>query len=724
MLLRIDAFPHDFFPIAGRKLKSPSPVLYAGPNTVRDGILVKVGRKDGDVVFSDKSVSREHLHLTMVSKKESFDVVLKDMSRFGNFIVKEDNSRGFTTNSDDSETGEDETINGGEPFRAGFNVLSEVTKQHVKNSNHATLKRIELGVPVKIHEMLQENGRVIVQCGQNGSTIVISRVPLQIVFSRLDKTIQNDLMIRLPLIGATTVTFFDSATTHLVAKDRITNAKNLAAWLSETPIVTSNFIQALLDRKNPSDPMPIESDYVPLGDTSNFWNTKPNPKLWGHLTLISLLRDEMESICRAAGAKVVPIYMASGKEAIQLIRDSNCNGAFFVYTAASKYADQISELKRMKVSYVIQTTIASCASNQIPLTDVEGDILGTLVDPDFSPYPSNKLYSRSVEDQPLLHIAPSHHMKSTSMSPEPKKAINNPDEENELDEEGPVKEKSLPCRSQRRRQANVYTQEEETEAPTQSKWRSTRNEIQPEMESSHCDGADIILQQRSADSSKCRSQQGHLQKVQDVASRGTQHKRKQSEEEFDESRQQPNKRERSESVELSFNEDEVRSNGGIKYMRSPQNTPDKEVQKKLLGKDEAGWFTAASSDKKRNAYATTQQQLMGTFDEGHTVRPSAPTHVVKGLIIGKRTNPGAQATQINGAKNFKKFRKNFVTTGKLLTRIHLRSVLPKETEYQRKMDKENHQLQEEQRKADAFFSESGGSIRGHFRPKMVRSRLS
>lgn len=721
MLLRIESFPHDFVLKDGEKIESPSPVLFAGPNTVRDGILIKVGRLDGDVVFSDKSVSREHFHLKLVSEKESFHVFLKDMSMFGSFIVKEDNSRSSTNTCDDSETGEDETVNEGEPSRASFNVLSKVTTQLVKNSNQATLKRVEPNSPVKINTLLHENGRVIVQCGQNGSTIVISRVPLNVVFSRLDKVIKDNLMIQLPLIGAQTVNFFDTTTTHLVAKDRICNAKNLVAWLSETPTVTSDFMTALLDRKHPSDPMPEESDYVPLGDTSDFWNTKPNPKLWAHLTLISLSQDEMESICRAAGAKIVPIYMAYGKEAIQRMRDSNCDGAFFVYSPASKYAKQIAELKRMKVTHVIQQTIASCALNQLPLTNLEGDALGTPVDPVITPNDSNKSKSQAVEDRPLLCVAPNH-LKSNSKSPKLKKAINDHDEE--YDVEDSVKEKSLPCRSQMHRHATIHTQKEKTEVPIQFKRHFANDEIQPDMESSQCDKSDNTLQQCRVESSKSQSQRKCSQQGRDVVSCHIQRTRQQSGEEFDEPCQQPKKRGHSESAESSFNKDEDPSRSGIKRSRHCHDTPVEKSKKKLLSKDEAGWFTAAPSGKKRSACLSTQLQLGGTLDEGQKVRPSAATHVMKGLIIGQQIGPGAQSTQIHGARNFKMFRKNIVNGGNLSARIQLRSVLPKETELQRRMNNNDRQLQEEQRKADALFSDRGGSIRGHFRQKEMRSRMS
>jgi hypothetical protein len=159
-------------------------------------------------------------------------------------------------------------------------------------------------------------------------------------------------------------------------------------------------------------------------------------------------------------------------------------------------------------------------------------------------------------------------------------------------------------------------------------------------------------------------------------------------------------------------------------IRQEQDEDNSTGRKKLKDKDIKGWFTVAPHGNKRKAYVVTETELQYTLAEGQKLLPCAPTETVKGLVVYKRVAPSPQITRHSGVKNFKAFRKNSVIHGKPLTWIHLRSVLPKETELQRVMNEEDRIRQEEQRKADELFADRSGNIRGHFKPKSKRSRMS
>jgi hypothetical protein len=735
MLLSIEAYPAEYVPPTGNKLKCPNPALFVSPNTAKEGILISVGRKDGDVVFPDKSVSREHLHLTLVSESDIFAFKLVDKSKFGNFVVMEDNKQSASKNDDDSETGDDDTDNEGEPSQTGYNVLSEVTKRLVKDSSRAYLKKID--APFLLNELLQMNGRVIVQCGQHGSTIVITRVPLRIIFSRLDKDAKDDLAKTFPSIGAASVDIFDNATTHLVSKDRISNAKSLVAWLRETPMVTTAYFQAILDRKTPSDPMPNVAEYTPTGDQSTYWETKPNPQLWSHLTLLSLVEDDMESLARAAGAKIVPIYKESGKTAIQLMRDSICDGAFFINSTASKLSKQMSELKKMNVPYTIQKLMASCASAQLPLTDVEGKILGTPVDADMTPTASNKSQVTEVGQKRIKPSQPaSKKSREHAVESEEEIIVEEPKGRRSVKADTPEEatQGSTQSRSKRRGERDK-TQDEgappsqrgrvNVEAQPRAKRRGEREETQED---------DVPPSQRSRVGSRnSRNQRQGSQVAEPVAPESTSQRSNRGRQKPEENHhasdaegpsQRSTKRGRADSEEEPNKEDEASQTRAKRFRDIRQEQDDSTGRKKLKDKNQQGWFTVAPSGKKRIAYAVTETEMQDTLAEGQKLLPCAPTETVKGLVVGKRVVPAPQITRQAGVKNFKAFRKNVIIRGKPLTRIHLRSVLPKETELQRVMNDEDRIRQEEQRKADELFADRSGNIRGHFKPKSKRSRMS
>jgi hypothetical protein len=644
MLLRIDVYPHnssltdtdaDGVPV------SPIPPLYACLGTSKeDGLLFTVGRKDTDVALSDKSVSRNHLSVSLVSAIDSIGdritvkpktrqeeqacadnpdgmcIVITDSSRFGSFLVRDGGSKRSPapTDDNDDETGGDETEDENEKPNAAAPPLSPVTA--MLTSSSATLEKLEPQSPVVMTEF---NERVLIQCGQNGSTLVIRRIPLRLAWSRLDNSTKQLWTKRLPALGATTLPTAHESMTHLVTNEIIANAKHLAAWYLQKPMVTTEYLQALWDRRSPTDPMPKETDVEPTGDKAEFWKATPNSKLWSGCMFLCLLQDDMECLCRAAGADSVPLYHLSEREALQVIKKlKDPSNAFYISTATAKVARYVRHLQKEHIPCVTQRIIASCVAKQLQLKDNEGNAIGSSTDG----HPTD---GNDDEQTSQVLVAPREekHAPLAPIEMIPEESMEEPTVDQTDDVEPPA--------SSRKRASSL--EELSQEEPQNQRRKMAHESVEP------------------ASCSK-RSRK----------------------EEFD--------------------------------------TEEPPTQRMKLAVSSDGWLIAAPSN--RRAYRRSTDE-----DEQPLVAP-ADTECAS-LVVGPSSKRKEGASARGGGKDFKRFRKNVVPRGGL-SRIVLRSVLPKESEVQQELEDRQLELEEEQRAADALFREPGAGIRSHFKPKKKRGR--
>ena len=103
---------------------------------------------------------------------------------------------------------------------------------------------------------------VIILFGSVGSAIRLSLLPLEFTFSSITpKTLLQSYISSLHYIGASHNQWDVNQSTHLVALEKKANAKAIAAWASGKPVVTLEYIDALLGRKELSDALPKEDDY-------------------------------------------------------------------------------------------------------------------------------------------------------------------------------------------------------------------------------------------------------------------------------------------------------------------------------------------------------------------------------------------------------------------------------------------------------------------------------
>jgi hypothetical protein len=401
MLLQIKVYSNTTEVDASvKEIPEPDQSIYVSLNTSESSTILSVGRKDANVVLgSDKSVSRQHMTLEIVSSKtfeaidnkplprsprdqieehacETDDLVciLKDTSKFGTYVIAQhsfhDNRNKKNSDSTENEETDDEGPNTNQQQSSQLSIVAS----KLLGTREGKLIRVEEKfILTNLH---QHFGQAIIQVGQNGSTLIVQRIPLRIVMSRITKKIKDQWMKRRYLLGMTVLETIDSTTTHLVTDDRVTNVKSLTAWCLSKPLVTMDFLEAMWLRKRSTDPLPIVEEYQPSDgdDGLAFWEDNPNPKLWSHTTMLSFdtRSEDLEALCRAAGAKIVTLYNHS--DPLKAIDDSitKYSGCFYLQSNSNTHAKVLKHLRASNIPYVSQKTIARCVSNQEPLKS-DGD---------------------------------------------------------------------------------------------------------------------------------------------------------------------------------------------------------------------------------------------------------------------------------------------------------------------------------------------------------------
>jgi len=758
MLLRIDVYPYnakieevdeDGIPV------SPIPPLYACLGTSKpDGELFTVGRKDSSVILSDKSVSRRHLTVSLVSTHESIEdretvppktteevqacendpngecIIVKDSSKFGTFLVKEGSAARKTPTKDATDGSDTEDESQPQGAAEGL-TLSPVTA--MLTNSKATLERMKANSSVVLPP---PTDRVMIQCGQNGSTILIRRVPFNLLWSRLDKSTRDLWNKRLHALGASSLHTADETMTHLVTNERMSNAKHLVGWYMNKPPVTTEYLQALWDRRSPTDPMPKESDCEPtMGKEATFWKKKPNTKLYAGITFLNLLDDDFGSLCGAAGATVVTLHDITEKEAVERLKKMDLTHAFYVGTNIHKVAKIVKYLKKHDVSHVTQKAVGQSVAKMIQLEDHKGDLIG----PPLSRVQEEEVIPPPPEDddeEDLPTVVPLSKEKKQEVAQSRLPPIETiPEESRETSEQsmeqmGDVEEsvEGAPAKktSARKKRSKESSQEPETtsarkkrskdssQEPTEEEPPKQRRKMtfeEPEEETP----ADTSSRKKS---SKDRSQEPAEERP------PKQRRKKSKEPEEDAFADTGSRKKRSkESTQEQPSEDELPTQ---RRKMSKETEPVEEKSREEANEAEwnagdepkklevsDGWFVAAPSGKRRKAYLRPIEDDSGE----EPPPPTAGTETSSKLVVGPRkASHRAQSKGRRGGKNFKKFRKNSILKGSV-SRIQLRSVLPKESEAEKALDERERALEEEQRLADALFGGAGSGIRSHFQPK-------
>ena len=376
--------------------------------------LLTIGRKNGDVLLAkDKSISREHVILSVASGierektilastpeeqaacKEDDDglcVILRNVGKLGTYLAAEEqreecsehsnNDEGDSSGTD--ETDDDEAVQKSQMKQNPVPVSAATT--HLFHGKVVRLQEVSTSLALK--SLSKSGGRVVLQCGKFGSTIVLTRKVIEVLVSGAGPHGYSDWkkahFYRLGLRQSSQ--FVVGQTSMVLCQKRKLNAKQLSAWSLTVPIVTYEFLYAYLDaRKSPSDPLfPLNpKDFSPAADDHTFWLNAADPKLLSSCTLLSTAESDMEILAEAAGAAVKKLYSEGAKTSnaemvkrAQLILDSTPH-CFGVFEKRPKKLD--TELQsKAELRLVKSDDFLSAIIEQVLPKDTEGKGVGRL----------------------------------------------------------------------------------------------------------------------------------------------------------------------------------------------------------------------------------------------------------------------------------------------------------------------------------------------------------
>ena len=651
-----------------------------GNSNDEDECWFTVGRKQGDILFpSDRTVSRQHCRFVRRNDTPAMALIVENFSKAGTFVAVEDQKTDDNNNHDDQDDSEtDHDDNDEETDEEGISQFSKTQQKKSKTSPvedvpplSAVTKAIWGTKPVKLHKLdagdsflldftipntITKNDKaiVVVQVGRLGSTFVLTRIPLNIAFSRTNPAIHK-LKAQMHLIGATQVPndLPDETTTHLVTSERFAGAKQIIAWCYQIPIVSQEFLQSLLDRKHPNEPFPESSDYpAPIKRTKKeelFWNQRPNPTLLAHMTLISVESNDMERLAISAGAQRLAVYdyddedtaLAKVQERINVQSIRRC--CFLLESKKSKW---IKRLTDMGIPVVKQRELASAiTAQQSTLKDQHGNHIGDAEEVT----PKTSL----VEEEEMPQ------QRSNDVADSSSDAI-------QLEETQEVQTRKQPKRG---RQAQSQVINEVVQMDINTKER-----------------AKTIPFHQTSDTSSTPQFSSET-----VGRKSAEAFEKQ------ESSQQP--------LELSKKNRDASSD--------KSKTAIKKKIERLGGADRNGWFSIAPKDSRQRMEIRKRASDQVALKEGGvSLLPAAETETLVVPLLPNADNkwsvPSHSAVPSSRrGPNFKKFRKNLIYNSGAESRIALRAVLPKESEQKRFMEEQRQELEEQQRIVDELFQEAG-----------------
>ena len=326
-------------------------------STEEGGTILTIGRKNCIIVHDDKCVSRKHATIRLISNIE-LDIVgpevvqfgswfgtpqneeereavassntgiicvLKDCgSKFGTFVSVNETETAATKNvaketTDGDETGDETDVES--KSNAKCEVLNEkqikavqiILQNSTSNENASKMKFQKLEpnsstILFPLSHSTPNESHVTILLGPQGTALRLTLLPLQFTFSRLSSKESDRLLPRLPTIGATYSSRWNSSSTHLITKESKATAKHIVAWACCKPAVTEDYVLALLTRRDCRDAMPREEEYVPPGNGPlNVPLESPCRVLRGYRIAV-LVEDDGGPLAESGGAELLEVY--------------------------------------------------------------------------------------------------------------------------------------------------------------------------------------------------------------------------------------------------------------------------------------------------------------------------------------------------------------------------------------------------------------------------------
>ena len=489
--------------------------------------------------------------------------------------------------------------------------------------------------------------------------------------------------------------------------ERNSSPKQLAAWCRHIPIVTSDYLQALLhERKSPADPLfPDPSQYVPKDDGQAFWTTAANSKLLQDYTWISIATKEgdLEWMIRSAGASILNIHdrlrAKPEKEDFlawfrqQVLKDREKPFTYCLGLEDSKIRTKLYKEVLPSVlpdlPMVTPNNMAKCICDQRTLTADNGDMLGLLIQSS-----EGKVSSSVAENtsQPALISA------AATTVPQENKPSDLPEMHDESGERSSKK-------------GTTPTLQNENDGHRSSKKRKAEN----------ADGNNKVSRQRCATetppSEPAQISEKTSSRAKDTIDDGQISGKEASPEREEEHIVAPPDEEGSPTKESVADETKVTSRKRKEKAPSPPDDDDDDnaedvppgKRMKLAAVSESGWLQIApKAKKKRRAYKCSRDEIIKAagYEEIYEV---AVTEHCENLVVADtstavQTNP--RRRRVTGP-DYRAFRKNSIPRVSRV-RVELRSVLPRETEQQREYEEQRQALEEQQRRADELFRDPQG----------------
>lgn len=647
MLLRITVYPFLGESIA----TEPELVLHATAGTARDGAVV-VGRKAADIVLAqDKSVSREHCRIRILSSSplllekvptprtdeetaacraagDHVAVVLENVSRLGCFIVRQKGQSSAASAAAPDSATEDDATDDDEAHRTASSLpvdLSPVTRQLVGDESLVEMQHVTQNQTVVLNELLLDakEQRVVIQAGKCGSTLVVERMDFGIYFS-MSKSVAAQVLTdpqSLLLCGARQVPEVEDASFLAVAA-RGASLSQLYAWLRKVPIVHTDFVKALQARQHLTDPLPDPADFPPKSDGMAFWDLAPPVRPWRQWTFFNHTQQDagMEVMLEAAGCDIVRLYELADSPSgmAEVAADRATPHMFGAKGKAGKPA--IKAMAAKGIPMYTPKEIASCL------------IKGKLPNGEPRPEPDEL----PVDQEARVSPAAEHAEIPASQRSEK------------------VPAEQLPVESQTSRKSR----QPEAVAESQASKRSTKSVAQQKDEEMAPPPEDEPMQSD-------KEPEPPKQKAKVAES-------------------PPKKRKKNAATD--------------------DHRPEKRLA--LSNDTSSGWLVAAPKGQKRKAYVRTKaeiQEATGLEKLGEV----ALTMTSANLLVKKVVPPSAPSRRkTQTGPDFRRFRKNPVPHVPR-ARIPLRAFTPAETALQRELAEQREMAEAQQRKADELFADPG-----------------
>ena len=735
MLLRVEVYP--YLPSSSSSTQSgalpsanatePSEILHATvltqqsrqQDTSTSSAFLTVGRKHGDIVLlGDKSVSRDHGRIQVVSSQSSITsacpdlvvaprndeeqqlcqtqpmaLVWETLGKVGCCVVQakpnktnnNNNKQKSPTNDDDDATDEDATDDEMDPLVSSSQHRSQPSQI---GSNHAAVSSLAPRSQQLVQQVFGSHANlqidfvphekslllpffctsstdstfppspVIVQCGKLGSTLVLSHVPIRYKTGRSGLPKSKGLSHTLTLLGAVPATTWEE-TTYFVVQARMTNPAHLAAWSRHIPTATPHYWQALSDRPTYASPLPQLVDYPPKSDHHSFWNHTPNPNLWKDWTLLCFQKadEDLMAMVQAAGGTAVALYDHDDdplETAVNILRQQSPQTVF---------AGRLSTKRLTKAYQAVLDRLVQ--DYQLPIYSAKELVtrLSQQVLPNGSEVSTTEAGNPVDSDKTTcLKTTEMGTLKDSNSTP---KAVEQTETVDKSASEKPkTPSKSLP-QKKHDQEITPVVEEMDSELSKDDVAAKANAHAAPQ------EGPDKQSQQE-------HSAWQTTQRAGKVNSQTT------------EAAVTEEKEPSTETFHSSHNDNQA---GGSRKTLIQQN----------------GWFVVAPRGAKRKSYIRSLEEIQeATGRESTELITGAPSEQRADLVVTSqavsRDEQQIQPLSLSGP-NFKKFRKNPVPPRLQQPLQRFVAVLPKESEIRRELESQRHEVEQQQRRADELFQD-------------------